>query len=507
MSNVQIIVNGDDTPIIIEVCEQGPAGPTGPQGQSFAWRGDWDEAETYAPYDVVRHGLASYVALLASTGASPDSSPAEWDVFVEPHSFDEGDFTVSEDGGVALNPARVAALLGEADDAAAARDVTTLNAAGAHSDERDTQTLDAARTYTDAREAAAVAAANTHADDGDASKLAEAKAYADTGDGLTLGSANAHADAGDEQTLLDANAHADAGDASLAAQIATKASLANPTFSGAVGVPTLPLNTNDGRAASTSFVQRLMLSVINGAPGALDQLNELAAALGNDPNFASTTLSQLATKAARSQNLGDLSDLNVAWQNLTGDARVDARIAASPVATPTVKGLMSAADKLWADALRSLATKTADYTATDTDGSLDFDPTAAGLLRAGLPTAVGRAGKLITFRHSGSTGVVAVKPLGAETVNGHRRFFLRRFGEWVSVQSDGTNWRIYNTNSPGYLHTVLDKLASYFPLGATSAAVDQAQGKDLVAFGAPPVAHHREQVGLVERDALLHPRL
>lgn len=38
-------------------------------------------------------------------------------------------------------------------------------------------------------------------------------------------------------------------------------------------------------------------AVINGAPGALDALNELAAALGNDPNFATTVTNNIATRA------------------------------------------------------------------------------------------------------------------------------------------------------------------------------------------------------------------
>lgn len=46
-------------------------------------------------------------------------------------------------------------------------------------------------------------------------------------------------------------------------------------------------------AAITAAVNAL----INGAPGALDALNELAAALGNDPNFATTVTNNLATKA------------------------------------------------------------------------------------------------------------------------------------------------------------------------------------------------------------------
>lgn len=44
-------------------------------------------------------------------------------------------------------------------------------------------------------------------------------------------------------------------------------------------------------------VDQLITNLINGSPGALDTLNELAAALGNDANFASTVTNQLALKA------------------------------------------------------------------------------------------------------------------------------------------------------------------------------------------------------------------
>ncbi len=46
-----------------------------------------------------------------------------------------------------------------------------------------------------------------------------------------------------------------------------------------------------------SKVATALASVIDAAPGALDTLNELAAALGDDANFASTITGQLALKA------------------------------------------------------------------------------------------------------------------------------------------------------------------------------------------------------------------
>ena len=46
-----------------------------------------------------------------------------------------------------------------------------------------------------------------------------------------------------------------------------------------------------------SHVQSKVDAVIDSAPGALDTLNELAAALGDDANFSTTLTNNLATKA------------------------------------------------------------------------------------------------------------------------------------------------------------------------------------------------------------------
>jgi hypothetical protein len=51
-------------------------------------------------------------------------------------------------------------------------------------------------------------------------------------------------------------------------------------------------------ASTKAALDAAIAAVVNGAPGALDQLSELAAAMGNDPNFATTMINQLAGKAA-----------------------------------------------------------------------------------------------------------------------------------------------------------------------------------------------------------------
>lgn len=95
-----------------------------------------------------------------------------------------------------------------------------------------------------------------------------------------------------------------------------KASLASPALSGTPTAPTAATGTNTTQIASTAFVQAAVAGLVDAAPGALDTLNELAAALGDDPNFASTIAAGLAGKLAASSNLADLPNTATARGNL-----------------------------------------------------------------------------------------------------------------------------------------------------------------------------------------------
>lgn len=75
------------------------------------------------------------------------------------------------------------------------------------------------------------------------------------------------------------------------------APLNSPSFSGVATVPTAPGGTNSTQIANTQFVRSEISNLVNSAPSTLDTLNELATALGNDPNFATTIVSGLGTKA------------------------------------------------------------------------------------------------------------------------------------------------------------------------------------------------------------------
>ena len=74
----------------------------------------------------------------------------------------------------------------------------------------------------------------------------------------------------------------------------------SPALTGTPTVPTAGKGTNNGQIASTAFVAQAITALVNSAPGALDTLQELATALGNDANFAATVTNALAGKVSKS---------------------------------------------------------------------------------------------------------------------------------------------------------------------------------------------------------------
>ncbi|OXK55666.1 beta strand repeat-containing protein [Escherichia coli] len=77
----------------------------------------------------------------------------------------------------------------------------------------------------------------------------------------------------------------------------TKAPLDSPHLSGTPTAPTASQGTNSTQIANTAFVKAAITALINGAPGTLDTLKEIAAAINNDPNFSTTINNALALKA------------------------------------------------------------------------------------------------------------------------------------------------------------------------------------------------------------------
>lgn len=89
----------------------------------------------------------------------------------------------------------------------------------------------------------------------------------------------------------------DDADAAAARLTLGAAPLASPGFTGAPTAPTAAAGTNNTQLANTAFVQAAVAALVASSPAALDTLKELAAALGNDANFATTMANALAAKA------------------------------------------------------------------------------------------------------------------------------------------------------------------------------------------------------------------
>ncbi len=85
-------------------------------------------------------------------------------------------------------------------------------------------------------------------------------------------------------------------EASLIAQIEARAPLKSPALTGTPTAPTPPDDAAGTEIANAEFVRKLLATLVDSSPEALDTLNELAAALGNDPNFATTITNALAGK-------------------------------------------------------------------------------------------------------------------------------------------------------------------------------------------------------------------
>ena len=88
-----------------------------------------------------------------------------------------------------------------------------------------------------------------------------------------------------------------------------KAPLNSPALTGTPTTPTAPQGANSTQIASTAFVMAAIAALVDSSPDALNTLNELAAALGNDPNFATTMTNALAGKQPKNATLTALAKL------------------------------------------------------------------------------------------------------------------------------------------------------------------------------------------------------
>ncbi|HGP0782278.1 TPA: prophage tail fiber N-terminal domain-containing protein [Salmonella enterica subsp. houtenae serovar Houten] len=99
-------------------------------------------------------------------------------------------------------------------------------------------------------------------------------------------------------------------------EVQTKAPLDSPAFTGTPTTPTPPDDAKGLQTANAEFVRKLIAALVGSVPESLDTLQELADALGNDPNFATTVLNKLAGKQPLDETLTALAGLDTGADKL-----------------------------------------------------------------------------------------------------------------------------------------------------------------------------------------------
>jgi hypothetical protein len=165
----------------------------------------------------------------------------------------------------------------------------------------------------------------------------------------------------------------------------TYAPLASPALTGVPTAPTAAANTNTTQIATTAYVQTEIADLVNSAPAALDTLNELAASLGNDANFATTVTNSLATKLALAGgtmtgalNMGTNKITNLGTPTASTDAATKGYIDTSVIAPANLTGPITSVGN---------ATSIASQTGTGTKFVVDQSPTIVTPTLSGNTTA------------------------------------------------------------------------------------------------------------------------
>ena len=97
-------------------------------------------------------------------------------------------------------------------------------------------------------------------------------------------------------------------------------------------------------AANKGYVDSAVNAIVDGAPDLLNTLNELAAAINDDQNYATTLTTALGEKLAKASNLSDLTDASAARTNL--GLAIGSNVQAYDPTLSALAGVTVAADKV-----------------------------------------------------------------------------------------------------------------------------------------------------------------
>nr|WP_237161098.1 tail fiber protein [Shigella boydii] len=220
-----------------------------------------------------------------------------------------------------------------------------------------------------------------------------------------------------------------------------KAPLNSPALTGTPTTPTARQGTNNTQIASTAFVMAAIAALVDSSPDALNTLNELAAALGNDPNFATTMTNALAGKQPKDATLTALAGLATAadrFPYFTGNdvaslatlTKVGRDILAKSIVAAVIEYL----------GLRELGTSGEKIPLLSTANTWTNRQTFSGGLSGELSGNAATATKLKTARKIAGVGFDGSSDISISAKNVNA-FALRQTGNTVNGDTSiGWNW-------------------------------------------------------------------
>lgn len=206
----------------------------------------------------------------------------------------------------------------------------------------------------------------------------------------------------------------------LVPALAAKAPLADPILTGNPRGPTPSPGDNDTSLATSAFVQAAIAALVASSPAALDTLNELAAALGNDASFATTVTNALALKAA------------LAGAGFTG------KVTITKAAADTVMEATNTDAGGYGIYVQAAANGKYMLLLTDRAGASKFWFDAGGALLMGAGNDVVIDSNRLLYQRSYT---VVGLPSAASFPAGVTVYVSNEVGGGVLAFSDGTNWR------------------------------------------------------------------
>ena len=275
-------------------------------------------------------------------------------------------------------------------------------------------------------------------------------------------------------------ATANTGDQDLSAY----ATLASPTFTGTPAAPTAAAGTNTTQIATTAFVSTAVSNLVDSAPGTLDTLNELAAALGDDANFSTTVTDSIATKLplAGGTMTGAIDFGNVTGRaiTITGDSNLDSSDASIYLGnSPSSYGwdIKYIGSGTGNDNKLQFISTNLGSPVTALSFTQDGNATFAGAVTVNGVTTLGDA-------TSDSTTISGSTILNKKAASGTNISIAQ-----LKTANGSTTWSIggSNTSNDNFMIWAPDKGAgNYFQINKTSGQVKigaDASGSDLIVYG------------------------